>query len=483
MSLSGSLRNHGYLATAMFGAGARAVSLAAQMLALVSMTWLMPKSDFGDMMTAFAIYRIMSYGIGTGFCAALVYRVARDPSDEMEIRAHRSFAIVGLIVSVAVAGALIALAPAIAEFAGKPRLGFWLVQLAPFGVSTAMVTLACGAFEGRGRINYSIFLAEFLPNILRLVLLAMLVPFKAPPVFVAYALTASLVPSAVLVLIRLLDRRVRGFYAITRWDAHYVLRYILNSLLSLQLMGIDMVVIGYLFSSSTAADYAIAGRIAALFPFFQQIVLKKFAPQCGALIAQGDAATLERESRICRIASVASVSMLTGAILIAAPFILRGAGNFEASLAMLVALAAPPFARSFFAGGEAILRMSGQAGFSLAIMAASFLFVVATPFLAVGWLGIFALPLGMTLSAIVLNPIMIARIRRQFGFWLLAPGDIVPLVGGLAFIALATSFAAPDFGRWLVIGPVVAAPGALIALFHYSRMRTQSDNVVRGSAS
>ena len=467
-----------YVGSALFGAGTRGVSLAAQVLALLAMAWLMRKGDFGDLMTAFAVYRVLSYGIGTGCAAGILYHVSRDPTDETEIRAHRTFAVMGgVIVAVAVALLLLA-APEIAAVTGKPRIAFWLYNLAPFGILSTLVTLAAGASDGRHRINYSIFLVELLPNVVRLVLLAALLALRADPVYVAWALALSMLVPWLLVMARLANRETRGFRPITAWDAHYTGRYILHSLLSMQLQGVDMMVVGYLFSSTVAADYAIAGRIAALFPFLQQVVLKKFTPRAGKLIADHQIAELDREANLCRRASVMAVSLLTAAMLAVAPLVLRGAGDFTTAFAILVALATPSFARSFFAGGDAILRMAGQASFSLAIMAASFVFVVATPIVAGRWLGIFSLPVGMALSAVVLNPLIVVRVHRLFGFWLLSVDDVVVLTLGLAILIAAALLASPDPVRALMIGAAAAVPGALVALLHARRFRPALSTVI-----
>lgn len=460
------LTTNGYLGSAVFGAGTRIVSLGAQMLALFVMAWLMPKSDFGDLMTVFAIYRVLSYGIGTGCAATILYHVSRQPDDATEIRVHRTFAVIGLVLGGLAIAALVLVSPIVANEISKPRIAFWMLHLAPFGLLSTLVTLAGGAYDGRHAINRSIFVVELLPNVVRVALLGLLFVVSGPAVLVAYVLAISHFVAWVAVLRRLLRPQVTGFYRITRWDASFTGRYILHSLLSLQLQGIDMIVVGWLFTSNVAADYAIAGRIAALFPFFQQITLKKFAPRCGQLLATHEYATLEREAGNCRSSSVGAVAGLTGLLLMLAPFALRGAGDFGSAITMMVALGAAPYVRSFFAGGEAILRMAGQSGFNLGIMAASFAFVVITPLLTHQWLGIFSLPLGMVFSALLLNPLIVFRVRSLLGIRLLLPQDWAMLIGGLVVFALSSHYASQNLWRVLAIGASVIGLGALGIFLH-----------------
>lgn len=467
----GVLGESAYLGSLIFGGGSRIVSLGAQVFALFIMAWLLPKAEFGDMMTAFAVYRILSYGIGTGCAAIIVYHVARNATDEVELRTLRSFTVIGFVIAALLIGTMIIAAPSISAMVGKPRIAFWLFYLAPFGLLSTLVTIAGGAYDGRHEINRSIFVVELVPNLARVVLLGVLFVVSAPAIWIAYALALAHLVSWLIILRRMLSPAVKGFYHVTRWDAGFTGRYILHSLLSLQLQGVDMVVVGWLFTSDVAADYAIAGRIAALFPFFQQIVLKKFAPRCGQLLEARDYAVLEAEAGICRSSSVGAVAGLTGAMLIVAPIILHGAGNFSSAVTMLVALGAAPFVRSFFAGGEAILRMAGQASFNLAVMAGSFAFVVVTPLLTHQWLGVFSLPLGMTLSALLLNPLIVVRVHRLVGIRLLERHDWVALTIGLGVFAIASHYASPDYTRVVEIGLAIIALGAIGMGLNLSRKR------------
>lgn len=452
----------GLLVTSLFGAGSRVISLAAQLVALIAMTWLMPKAEFGDMMTVFAIYRVVSYGVGRGCAAGLLYHVARDPTDENEVRTHRTFQLLGLALAVVLTTALVFTAPWIANLTGKPRLAFWIIALAPYGVAFTLLTVASGALDGRSRINESIFWVEMAPNLLRLGILSAMLAAGTPPVGVAWALFVSaLVPWGCL-MVRLLRSPVRGLRWLHRWDAHYCWRFVLWSVLSLQLQGVDMIVAGYMFSSTTVADYAVAGRVAALFPFFQQITLKRFAPRAGYLLANMEYEQLERESNLNRAISVATTCLITGLMLVAAPVLLKGAGNFQSALALLVALAAPSYARSFFAGGEALLRMGGHSGYSLGIMGASFLVVITTPFVLSPWIGLFSLPVGMAASAIVLNPLIVRKIHTLWGFWLMQARDAVLIVIGLAVTVVATFYARMDPIALVVTGTLLALPGAVI---------------------
>lgn len=452
-----------YAAVAIFGTGSRLVSLGSQFVALFVLTRLLSKSEFGEFMTVFAAFRIIAYGIGTGCMSGLLYHVARDPTDRTEIRAHRSFALMALFTVIIFEVVLILMRHQVGELFEKPGLERWIVLLSPFGLFSTLIFTAAGALDGRQRINASITLSEFAPNVLRLVLLIAILLLRLPIWTIGLAFTMSVAIPYIIVLLRLLAPTVGGLWRITSWDLHYSATFTGHSLLSMQLQGIDMLIVSYLFSSEQAADYAIAGRIAVMYPFLQQIVFKKFMPRCGLMISRHEHEALFREAKACRTFSVIAVCGLTAAILAMAPWIVRGAGDYTSALGLLVALSGPAFARAFFAGGDAILRMSGAANFSVMIMFFSFLFVVLTPLIAYQWLGIYTLPLGMTLSAVLLNPLIARKIHQVMGFWLISRRDIAILIAGLVGIAASTFLAGPQIWRWPVIALLVALPGVLIA--------------------
>lgn len=453
-----------YIAVAAFGSGSRLASLGLQFATLILLARVMEKGAFGEFMTVFAAFRIVAYGIGTGCMSGLIYHVARNPTDEVEIRAHRSFAAIALAAVVVIVAVMLLTRNEIGALFHKPGMGAWILLLAPFGIFSCLIFTAAGAMDGRQRINESIFYSEFLPNLFRFLFVAIFYVVKLPSWTVAVAFSLSVAIPYAFLLRRLLSSTVKGFQKITAWDLKYSTTFIGHSLLSMQLQGVDMLIVSYLFSSEQAADYAIASRVAVMYPFLQQIIFKKFLPRCGLMVSRGETDALAEEAKSCRDFSIVAVSGLTAAIMCVTPWLLRGVGDYASASGLMVALAAPAFARAFFAGGDAILRMTGAARFSITIMLFSFLFVVLTPIGASHWLGVYTLPLGMTLSAVVLNPFIAREIHRRMGWWLIDRLEVAILIAGLAGIVGATYLAGPELWRWPLIATIIGLPGAVVLL-------------------
>jgi O-antigen/teichoic acid export membrane protein len=294
------------------------------------------------------------------------------------------------------------------------------------------------------------------PNALRLVLLPIVAYLDLPITAVAHVLSLSLLLPWLWTLVRLTWSDVPGVTPWTPWDYQYGGKLTLSTLLSNQLQGVDIIVAGALFSSTAVADYAIAARMAALYPFFQQLLLRKFTPRAGYLLARDDMPELRHELAMCRRLSITSVGVTTCVFLLSAPVILPLFGEYHGVGPLLGWLALPAFVRAFFLGGDRVIQASGRAGVSLSIMTASFLFVVVTPFATWRWLGIASLPFGMTLSAMILNSVTAWFSWRVLQLRLVEGKDLLLLAGGCALFS-AYALWATQAGVRVVIAALLVA--------------------------
>ncbi|NKJ02905.1 oligosaccharide flippase family protein [Novosphingobium sp. SG707] len=414
-----------------FGAFSRAFSLGSQFIVLILLGKLLPKAEFGNFMIIFALTRILSQGMGTGLATLLVYHISRNASAEREHGLFRSVALLGLVINGVLAAAMMLFAATIASWFGKPDLAFWITGLAPFTLISTLLAISVGTFEGRGRITASILVTEFFPNLIRLILLPTLLLLHFGNMAVVIVMTASVALPMIVVARALFSHAEAGFARLTSWDLHYSWKLTLHSFAAMQAQGVDMLVVGWLFSSTVAADYAIASRVAALIPFFQQIIVKTFMTRSGRAIHDKDDAALQAEIERSRSACVVLVTLTAVAALIAYPLLLAWMSNFGGSLGLMAAMVVSPLVRAYFPGADALLRIAGLATASLTIMLISCSFVILFPVVLHPWTGIYAMPLGMFASAIILNPISAHYIRRRLHVQLATPTIWVPIAIGL----------------------------------------------------
>lgn len=422
------------------GAFSRIFALGSQFVVLVLLGRLLPKVDFGNFMIGFALTRLLSQGMGTGLSTLLVYHISRNASETVELRLHRSVVALSLIINGIVCAGLFFGAPTIADWFQKPALASWIVSLAPFALFSTLLTTSVGVLDGRGRITQSILASEFFPNLIRLVALPPLLFFSFRNQAVAAVMTVSVLLPWLFIARRLVRRLDLGFSRLTRWDLQYSGKLTLHSFAAMQMQGIDMLVVGWLFSSAVAADYAIASRVAALIPFFQQVIVKGFMAKAGRAIHDGDNAALQQEVDFCRAQSTLLVTATAAVTLLAYPVLMLGMGNFSSTLPLMAALAVSPVIRSYFPGADALLRIAGYADFSLGIMLGSGAFIIVFPLLLHQWLGIHSLALGMFASAILLNPAIAAYLRRHMQVELVSSSSWVPIGAILAGCGICMAY-------------------------------------------
>jgi hypothetical protein len=139
--LNGRLRV--YLDILIVGSGARMFGLASQFVVLLMLSRFLPKSSFGDLMTAFGFYRLTGIALGVGGSLVLLFHVSRHVDDSAaEIRLQRCSALVTGIPAAVLAVVSIFATEPVALALGKPSLALWLQELAPFLIFTTLLIVA-----------------------------------------------------------------------------------------------------------------------------------------------------------------------------------------------------------------------------------------------------------------------------------------------------------------------------------------------------
>lgn len=452
-----------------FGGFSRIFSLGSQFVVLLLLGKLLEKSDFGDFMIVFALMRVLSLGLGSGLATLLVYHISRNASEEMEDRLHRSVGLLGLILAGATALALSLCAPWIANAFDKPGLAFWIGWMAPFFLFSTMLTVSCGALDGRGRITRSIVFSEFLPNLIRLMSLPALLLLGYGNIAVVAVMLVSVVIPWLIMLPMFLRNLGAGFARLTGWDLSYSGKLTIHSFAAMQMQGIDMLVVGWLFSSTAAADYAIASRVAALVPFLQQIIVKGFMSKAGKAIHEQARDVLQVEIDKSRYTAALLVTATAVAAMAGYPVLMLVMGDFGGSMPLFTILAAGAIFRSYFPGADALIRVSGHANFSLGVMLTSVAILLLMPFALSEWIGTYAVALSMLISGMLLNPIMAAFIHRNLHVSLIDRSSFAPMIIGL--VGLAVAFAGGQNIAIWAAGTLILATSALPVFLAWRKRR------------
>jgi O-antigen/teichoic acid export membrane protein len=412
----------------------RVAALSAQFAILLLLGWSLPKSEMGNAMLAFAICRIGSQVVGLGIGHALFIRAAGDDSTA-HVKAARVFTIVGLVSGTLLACGIAGLAGLIGGGLNKPGLVPWLVWLSPMALFGVLGSIQGSYLEARHKLASSILWTEAVPGLGRVVALLLLIPFGAT------AATASLaiwIPQAIAWLVpalSILSARGEGEVSLSLQDVTTAGGFAAYTAASLQLQGIDILVAGALFDSEFIAEYAVASRIATLFPFFSQLVVRRYSPHARALLQQGRLVALQALSdRTGRYSFFTLCGTVAIAILGAHILFSLVLSEYRNSIDILVLLAAAAILRGGFVPADRLLQISGNVRYSTWVMAASFSIVAFLPFLLSRYVGEAAIPAAMLLSAALLNPVLASLTLRRTTIRAYAPWAIVLAAAAAALI-------------------------------------------------
>ena len=423
----------GYLAVLAAGSGARVFGMASQFVVLIILSRMLPKDGFGDLMTAFGFYRLTASALGVGASLVLIYHVSRHPEDrEAEVRLHRYSAMLSAAAAAVIALCGLLLAGPIAHALGKPGLEVWLRQLAPFAIFTALLVTSTGALEGRSRIPSSIAIGEAAPNAVRIVLLPAIALLGLPQTYVAHAMTLSVLIPWLWAGRGLWDPEVRGWRRWTTRDLSYSSKFVAATFFAYQLGAVDVLVASVLFPSGIVADYALAARIAALYPFFQMALLKRFAPRAARMMETKDINALRQEFVFCRKLVVGSGAFTIAGVLCVVPFLLPLFGHYGSAWPLVVWLAITALVQSFYATSDRLLIVAGHANVPLAITVSTFGILVAAPFVIAPFIGPTAIPVAMAAASLLMYPLAAARVRAIFKLRTIYNSDILMMSIGVA---------------------------------------------------
>ncbi|MGO4910235.1 lipopolysaccharide biosynthesis protein [Pseudorhodobacter sp. W20_MBD10_FR17] len=391
-----------YMRTVILAFGARGFAVGSQFLITIVLAKILGAGPFGDMIVVFAAFRLISLSIGTGLSTLIIYHVSRSGGEvELNERIHRSSLAVGIIISALIGSILLLSADTIAGIFDKQGMAYWITGLTPYLIFLTVLTISSGSFDGRSKVDFSIFIADFVPNFIQIAGLALVFVAGLGKLSICVVFGASVVLPALLAAGPIIATKVHKWYVFTFWDIRYAGTYAMTMLASQQIHGIDLMIVGALFSSETSGAYAVCARISLLIPFVQLILLRKYTPIAGLYLSNGNISAFNNGLHNLKVWIMASVFLLSGLIVLVFPFLQHFLGKDLSVIAFLIVLLPVFFARACFSGIDVALKMSGRAEIALmlSLLGAALFCLLTLAFQTL--LGSLATGFALTLSALI----------------------------------------------------------------------------------
>jgi len=420
---------------------------------------ILTKGGYGNYEFAFTIVSLLLL-IGTGgLNHAVMYRLSRLDSPPEKLDGHDfAGAALGwsLLLSTLFAGFVFWGAPFVETLAGNEDLAFWVSLLAfliPIGAARGVYQ---SWHEARQRIPESIFMGTVLPACAKVMLLGAVWMLRPTPESVVGAILLSeLIPLLVWYLRTPVNPLgLKGQF--TSWDVWYSLKLALTKGISKTLKNADILMMGFLATAESTAEYVVASRFALVLLLVHNILNSVLRPRVGRFLSKEKWSEIEREYDQAR--SVALIFSLSIACILAfaGKWILGLFGEYEAAYSVLMVLVATHVMSTSFGMCGDYLNIAGYAGWTLATTIALLSLNVSLNFLLIPLLGATGAAFATLTSFAVVNLITVALVFhldeiRVYSLQLALPvvgvilGSVAsafdilsPVMLGVIFIIIAT---------------------------------------------
>lgn len=427
----------------LLGGFARLLALASQFAALIVLNVILPQAAFGIFMVAYAFFRVAAISIGSGLGNFVLFHVSRAEGNEVRSSGVHLFALsVCVALTVALFGAIAWSGDAIRAVYQSEELVRWMIPFGPYLVCHSISLVSVGYFDGRGQISRSILMSDLSPNLMQISLFLMIYWLNSDVVWIPAALAASyFLPWVYFSLPKVTSVR-SALPKITWWDLRYSTSYSFTALVSQQINGLDLLIAGILFPPEQVAIYAICARISLLFPFFQVLLLRRYASVGGALLAQGLNRDFSRGLRKTKRIAIPSTYIILSVFILLSPLIFNFMGLASDGVYILCCLALVYIVRANFSGVDVALKMLGKHHIALLLS------VLNTVSLAVGaWLlsdifDIYSFSVSLTLGSIFTGLLATSILGKSEIRSDSTNSRIVSLFGA-AFVIASISFSLP----------------------------------------
>jgi O-antigen/teichoic acid export membrane protein len=379
-----------YARTVVTGISSKLITGASGMAVVWLLNAILGKDGFAYCMIGLTLALTIAIVVVSGFEKVVIYHVSRlDPATEdAQSRRIGGAGVYGATgIAIALAVILFILADIIAGWMGKPEAGPWIRIFTPVIPLNVINAVQTGWIQARQMVPMSVFFGELLPNVLRVVLLALVWLLAGGILGIGSAVAAAFVIPVVWLFTLQPTPLVSPFAVFKKWDVRYGLTVLLTRLADQRLQSISVLLVGTLSTAAATAEFVLAVRFALLLVALQLVLNLLLVPRLGAMMARGSRESLLKEFDTTRF--VALVGAIAGAIiyLLIAPFLLPLFGDYGAAYSSLMILTAGMVVRVGFGASGQYLVMAGHAGWRLLNSLGSLIVIVALSYLFVPWYG------------------------------------------------------------------------------------------------
>ncbi len=446
-----------YMHTAATAVAARVISGGAGLVTLWFVARTVEKDVFGLIMLALTVVSFMASSVVAALGRLLLYRVThlREGSEGSEHQVLAGTALLaGGAVALALAAAVVLLAPAISARMHKPDLEKWLYFMALLLPLQTLRGVLSAWFRARQKVPQSLLHEQIVPDVLKVALVALVwgLALGGEGVAAAYVLPAL---AAVLLWPELGTLRLRSIRSVFgAWDLSYALKNLATRVVNQRMQSLDIILVGVTATTLAASEYIVASRLSQLVLLGKNIFFVLLVPRLGITSAREDFRQREREYDTVRNLSFMIALSVAIVFVIFGPSLLSLFGDFRSANPVLQLLVAAMLVEVGFGPTGGYLAIAGYAGRVFSTAALGLAVILLGAFLFAGQGG-YSVAMALVACAWVVNglrAVMIWRLERHT----VADGF---LLGAMAVLSLDLVLAA--FGVVTTLAALVPLLGVL----------------------
>jgi O-antigen/teichoic acid export membrane protein len=454
-----------------------AASAAAGIASLWLLNRLLGKDDFGGY--AFAMNAVFLFAIVAtlGLDRAVLLRVAGLAGPRGPLRGTAMARQAATAVSLASLGVILLFL--LASAAIPSASGFWMGALAVVILPVALTGLLRAWLQANHRTPEAAILSA-IADVARAALLglAFLMAAGRDGVIAAVILGAC-TPLAVTALrVRSSERR-RLPKGLSRSDVAAGILLMLQNLSVAGMRYIDLFLLGLLTTGAITADYAVAGRLAAMADLGRLSLKSTFTPRVRRHLRDGDREAIAREFHALRLAAFAFAMLVAAVFAVFGLPILEFFGPYASAYGPLLLLAAVAVLAAGTGMHSSYLVMSGEVAWSAGLRVGSLACLAVAIAMAAPRHGALGAAFAMLAVQGVVNVLAVMLLRRRAGFAAVRPaaaalvalsvaalslgalGLLHPLAVGAALLGVTALALALEREAWRDFGQlIVSRPGA-----------------------
>ncbi len=361
-----------YLKSVSVAGLAKVFSVLAAIVALWQLNTLMGKSEFGAFMVVFSLLSIITLAWAGFFQSLILYHGARDQSGAPSLFLRSSLTY-GLGGAMALTALLAGLAPIFAKLLGQSQLDLLFITTASVIPAQFVNRVLCAYQRACQRVPMQMLYQEFLPGLIRIILLGVLMMTHAPIEWIGgvYALSYA-VPSLVLYLKAPFSPSL-SHECFTGWNLRYGIQTSLGQVLNQSTRQLGILLSGFLAGTVIAADFAVATRFGQLLLIPKNAIVQLLTPRMGRHLSQGSFDALIPEFKATQSLMIyASLTGIIGYVLFA-PFVLPWFGDYGIqTYSLLLILSIASLIRAGFGDIGGLISMAGHSGAAFIVHGAHF---------------------------------------------------------------------------------------------------------------